>query len=109
MLEVPAGAPTTGRSHGVDFFRLARECRTSHHVHRHCNSVVRHGTGRRESHVYDGAVSIGTGVTKNGVATLATSTLAVCMHSITATYAGDATYLTSTSKVVRQVVRRGLA
>lgn len=58
---------------------------------------------------YDGAVSIGTGVTKNGVATLATSTLAVCMHSITATYAGDATYLTSTSKVVRQVVRRGLA
>jgi hypothetical protein len=53
---------------------------------------------------YDGAVSIGTGTTKNGAAILATSTLAVGTHSITATYTGDGTYLTSTSKVFRQVV-----
>ena len=55
---------------------------------------------------YDGAASIGTGTTKGGAAILATSTLAVGTHSITATYAGDATYQTSTSKVFRQVVSK---
>jgi hypothetical protein len=53
---------------------------------------------------YDGSVSLGSGSTANGIATFATSSLAVGTHSITATYAGDAIYQTSTSKVVKQVV-----
>jgi hypothetical protein len=53
---------------------------------------------------YDGSVSMGAGATTNGVATFITSGLAVASHSITATYAGDATHSTSTSKVLRQVV-----
>jgi Big-like domain-containing protein/VCBS repeat protein len=56
---------------------------------------------------YDGAVSMGTGATQGGTATLATSALAVGTHSITATYAGDATYTTSTSKILRQTVSLG--
>ncbi|MGO4883556.1 MAG: beta strand repeat-containing protein [Bryobacteraceae bacterium] len=53
---------------------------------------------------YDGTATIGTGSTAGGVAVFATSTLAVGKHSITATYAGDATYQTSTSKAVLQTV-----
>jgi hypothetical protein len=53
---------------------------------------------------YDGAAAFGTGSTQKGVATLATSMLAVGNHSITAAYAGDATYQTSTSRILRQVV-----
>ena len=53
---------------------------------------------------YDGTAAIGTGATRSGAATLATSALAVGSHSITATYAGDATYQTCTSKILVQVV-----
>jgi hypothetical protein len=53
---------------------------------------------------YDGGAVFGTGSTQKGVAILATSILAVGNHSITATYAGDATYQTSTSRILRQVV-----
>ena len=53
---------------------------------------------------YDGSVSIGTGTTKSGIAALATTVLAVGTHTMTATYAGDGTYQTSTSKTLRQVV-----
>ncbi len=53
---------------------------------------------------YDGTASIGTGTTKGGAAALAISTLAVGTHSMTATYGGDSTYGTSTSKAVSQVI-----
>ncbi len=53
---------------------------------------------------YDGSASLGTSTTKSGVATLVTSALAVGTHSISATYAGDATLQGSTSKIVKQVV-----
>jgi hypothetical protein len=54
----------------------------------------------------DGTASIGTGTTTSGVATFKTSSLAAGTHSITATYAGDGTYLSSTSAVVKQVVNK---
>jgi len=47
--------------------------------------------------------SIGTGTLSSGVATLKTSALAVGTNSITATYAGDADYKTSTSAAVSEV------
>lgn len=53
---------------------------------------------------YDGAVALGTGTTANNIATLSTSTLATGTHSITAAYAGDANYQTSTSRALTQVV-----
>jgi len=53
---------------------------------------------------YDNAVSIGTGTTSGGKATLTTSSLAVGSHGITAIYPGDATYGTSTSSVLTQTV-----
>ena len=53
---------------------------------------------------YNGPAAIGTGATQNGIATLATSALPVGTGSITATYAGDATYQSGTSKIFRQVV-----
>jgi hypothetical protein len=53
---------------------------------------------------YDGSVSFGTGMTKSGVASLTTSSLALGTHTITAGYAGDASYQTSTSKALSQVV-----
>jgi hypothetical protein len=52
----------------------------------------------------DSAIPIGVGLTKSGAATLATAALAAGTHSITAVYAGDATYQTSTSKTFLQVV-----
>ena len=53
---------------------------------------------------YDGSANIGASSTINGIATLATSTLATGTHSVKATYAGDSTFKTSTSKVLQEVV-----
>jgi hypothetical protein len=53
---------------------------------------------------YDGTAAIGTGATRSGAATLATSALAVGSNSITATYAGDSTYQTCTSRILVEVV-----
>jgi len=55
---------------------------------------------------YDSGVSIGTGTTASGSATLATAALAAASHTITATYAGDANYVTSTSSAVTQTVNQ---
>jgi hypothetical protein len=52
---------------------------------------------------YDGTGVIGTGVTANGLSTFSTSTLAARSHTIKATYAGDATFKSS-SGTVTQVV-----
>jgi len=54
----------------------------------------------------DGAADLGAPAALNGsgVATFATSALSVASHSVTAVYSGDATYATSTSAVVDQVV-----
>ena len=52
---------------------------------------------------YDGATVIGTGVTANGLGTFSTSALAARSHTIKATYAGDATFKSS-SGTVTQVV-----
>jgi hypothetical protein len=56
---------------------------------------------------YNGTTSLGTGTTTNGVATYTTSALVAGSPSITATYAGDTSYLTSTSSAVVQVVNLG--
>ena len=53
---------------------------------------------------YDGLNAIGTGATASGVATYTTSTLAQGNHSMTATYAGDGTYQSSTSATLTQIV-----
>jgi hypothetical protein len=54
---------------------------------------------------FDGATQIGSGnVDGTGKATLATSSLSVATHSITATYSGDATFSGSTSTPFNQVV-----
>jgi hypothetical protein len=45
----------------------------------------------------DGGISVGTGAVSGGVATLNITSLGVGTHSITATYAGDTNFLTSTS------------
>jgi Bacterial Ig-like domain (group 3) len=59
---------------------------------------------------YDGTTSIGTGtVNAAGVATYATSTLSVGIHSITANYGGDTNYSTVTSTAVSQVISVGTA
>ncbi|MFI5120322.1 MAG: beta strand repeat-containing protein [Thermoanaerobaculia bacterium] len=53
----------------------------------------------------DGVTAIGTGtLSGSAVATFTTSVLAVGSHPITAVYAGDSTYATSTSPIVDQVV-----
>jgi Bacterial Ig-like domain (group 3) len=52
---------------------------------------------------FDGTTPIGTGSTVGGIATFTTSSLAVAAHAIKATYAGDATYATS-SGTMQQVV-----
>jgi hypothetical protein len=52
----------------------------------------------------DGGAAIGTGVTKSGAATFATAALIAGAHVIAAVYAGDASYQTSTSKSLLQVV-----
>lgn len=53
---------------------------------------------------YDGATQVGTGATANGVATFTTTALSVKAHSIKGTYAGDATFKTS-SGTVQQIVQ----
>jgi hypothetical protein len=53
----------------------------------------------------DGTTTLGTVPLSGTTAVLATSSLAVGSHSITATYSGDATFAPSTSPVLTQVVK----
>jgi hypothetical protein len=55
---------------------------------------------------YDNGASIGTGKTAGGVATLTTSTLPIGADSVTATYVGDADYVTSSSAALTQTVTK---
>src|SRR5437870_12403189 len=59
---------------------------------------------------YDGATSIGTGTLSTGVsgttASMSTYSLAVGTHSITASYAGDANFNSSTSSILSQLVNK---
>ena len=55
---------------------------------------------------FDGATSLGTSSLSGGTASLSTATLTVGSHSITAVYSGDATYATSTSAALTQVVNQ---
>jgi hypothetical protein len=54
--------------------------------------------------IYKGGTSIGTGTTSGGQATLTTSSLPTGIDSITASYPGDANYLSSTSSPLSQTV-----
>ncbi len=54
----------------------------------------------------DGATTLGTGTLAGGVATFSTSTLSVTTHPVTAVYAGDTSFQTSTSSTVSQVVNQ---
>ena len=54
----------------------------------------------------DGSTTIGSGPLSGGVATLAISTLTTGSHSITAVYAGDASFTGSTSPVLNQMVNQ---
>jgi hypothetical protein len=59
--------------------------------------------------IYDGSVSIGqAALNAKGLATFATSSLPVGTHSLTAVYAGDPNYLTSTSAVLQESVSIGI-
>jgi hypothetical protein len=59
---------------------------------------------------YDGTMNIGnSNLNSNGMATLTTSTLSEGTHSITATYNGDANFLSSTSPVLHQIVQGAIA
>jgi hypothetical protein len=60
-------------------------------------ATVTPGTATGTVTFYDGATALGTGTLSSGVATYPTSTLSVGSHTITAVYAGDGNYLTSTS------------
>jgi predicted membrane protein len=53
-----------------------------------------------------GKTVLGTGTLSGGSATFTTSTLKVGTNSITAVYAGDSNFATSTSKAVKQVVSK---
>ncbi|HVB08780.1 MAG TPA: Ig-like domain-containing protein [Bacillota bacterium] len=53
---------------------------------------------------YDGATSLGSATLNGGTATLSTSSLSVATHKLTAVYAGDTDFATSTSPAVSQVV-----
>jgi hypothetical protein len=55
---------------------------------------------------FDGGTTLGTGSLSGGVATYATSALALGGHSITAGYGGDANYSGSTSAVLTQTVNQ---
>ncbi len=52
----------------------------------------------------DGAAVLGTGSLSGGVATITTTALTVKTHSITAVFAGDGSFLASTSPVLSQTV-----
>jgi hypothetical protein len=52
----------------------------------------------------DGAIPLGTNAVVNGVATFNTGPLALGAHTITASYSGDAAYLSGTSAVLTQQV-----
>jgi hypothetical protein len=52
----------------------------------------------------DGTTTLGMRPLSNGTASLSTSTLSVGVHSITASYAGDANFKGSTSSVLLQTV-----
>ncbi len=52
----------------------------------------------------EGATILGTGTLAGGIATFATTGLAVGSHAITAAYSGDATFAASTSAVFTEVV-----
>ena len=54
----------------------------------------------------DGATTLGTGTLGAGSATYSTSTLSVTSHSITALYAGDGNFNTSTSSALTQTVNK---
>lgn len=54
----------------------------------------------------DGATTLGTGTLSGGQATFNTSSLALGPHNITATYAGDTNFNTSTSAIVSQSVNK---
>ena len=55
----------------------------------------------------NGGAVLGTSSVVSGVARLTTSTLSIGVHSITATYSGNGTFLTSTSAVVPHTVNKG--
>jgi hypothetical protein len=55
----------------------------------------------------DGATTLGSGTISGGVATFSTSAVTQGSHSITATYNGDSTFLSSTSSAVTQTVTLG--
>ena len=56
---------------------------------------------------FNGTTSLGTGNLSLGVATFTTSSLAIGSSSITAVYAGDSNFTTSTSAAVTQTVAEG--
>ena len=65
------------------------------------------GTPTGTVNFLDGSTQIGTGtLDSTGVATFGDSALAVGTHSITAVYAGDTNFITSTSSVLSQVVNQ---
>jgi hypothetical protein len=57
----------------------------------------------------DGATTLGTGAVSGSVATFSTSSLTAGSHSITAVYAGDTNYTTSTSSILTQVINAPIA
>jgi hypothetical protein len=65
------------------------------------------GTPTGTATFMDGATTLGTGTLNgSGVATFTTSTLSIGSHSITAVYAGDSTFVTSTSSALPQTVNQ---
>src|SRR5206468_3979417 len=54
----------------------------------------------------DGATTLGTGTVSGGVASFTRAALSVASHSLTAVYAGDASFATSTSPAVTQTVNQ---
>ena len=57
----------------------------------------------------DGATVLGTGLTSGGVATLSTNNLPAAAHTLTASYAGDGTYLASSGTLAQTVNPRPVA
>ena len=57
----------------------------------------------------DGATLLGAGLTSGGAATLSTNNLPAAAHTLTASYAGDGTYLSSSGTLGQTVNRRPVA